>query len=416
MLERRTGEFPSLLIKETETCDAEKFEAGEAALSLSLYLNGQETQEIRSVTHLLDGLMIRDPKRRSISRVLYGEEIVAARTGDQIYVLSHKSGKDVQICPQMTYGKNSVESAALNTSFFIHQAYEKTQKLLPETHIAPIDLRVGSLVSYEQQVPGRRGSILYSTYDVDNAYYVPQEKSIIFLPHSKKRSGSFAKFWQIPTVANHEYGHHIFASLSPRGVRAGLEGCFGHDHDLIDSAEGRVGTRTARDLETALNEGFSDLFAFYSLLPRERSIQGIPELIMTREIHSPFFNNFQMKTFSEEALLDFFSPKSETRIQTHYAIKHSFGAIFAHRANELLESFTLSDERKLYVLLSWVKEYGKNWSRFQSYEPRTMLDEMLRLFVTTTLGEVKKSLNAETCPKVIRFYPRFEELLDECRL
>lgn len=390
---------------------------------LTLYLNGKLTTETKDFKGLISVYRLQDLEGKSISKVTYGEEIAVVGTFKNGQVMSAffegtpKNAIDVNICPEnRNYHRDSVEAASLNATYYIHEVYKKVSKALPSLYLKPITVSIGSMIKITRFEDGKNPTYGYS---VDNATYTPATQTISFLPHSKeRRSGEQPNYWDIPLVGAHEYGHHVFHMAAPQKNESTLiTGCFNrlHQHADAQSLQGADAvTEVENDLvEMALNEGFADLLASYSLKKEETSMAGVFGLHIDREIDSPYFLMNGEKRFTDFVLRTFFSPRS-SGMQLFFQDTHILGAIFAHRVDQFLAGLKLSKEQKLGVILKWVKEYGDTRASMKPLSSRAYLDKMLQIFVRVAVKSVPGTDLASECESIVDFYPGFQSTFPEC--
>lgn len=424
VIEPRVSNEPIYLESSSRDCLATSFERDQLEIPLHLFLSGSPTQQTKNFRGLFDGIFLRDINKKSIAKTLYGEKINILRlrqnSENKDYLISKQSGQDVTICPgDNTFNKNSVEAASLNASYYIHQVYSKVMPLMPDSFIKPITLKVGSVWKYDnrEEVNGVPASTLF--YMTDNALYDPYDNSITFFPHSKARKWSYSmNFWEVPMVAAHEYGHHIFNTLSPQTEeKSAISSCFGHASSLQNNILEikRVVTEVKnQDVLHSLNEGFADLIAYYGLSKHERGVDAIPGLQLDRDVSSEWFFHGAKKTFSDDALSGFFSPASANIAQIFYQSSHVFGAIFAHRADVFMSSQLASEPQKLEIILAWAKQIGSSKSEMAQLTPRDYFEKTLELLIDLTLKRTNKDKNAATCQEIFKLYPGFEASLASC--
>ena len=254
------------------------------------------------------GINLRDGK--VISKTVYGEESEIFMADSGLRIRTKVQPRDLQICPDETnYEKDTIESAALNSTYFIQKTNEKIRSIFPDLKISPITLSIAPLVIRSSITTDWSGETTKeSMYITDNALYTPGAATITFLPHSKsvKERGFKMNFWEVPMVASHEYGHHIFESIY--SGQSSPMGCFGETHKPRTGRKSFDRTVKHEDIMVSYNEGFADLVAFYTLEGKERDVQDVKCLEVSRDVESPVFYNGKPKIFNEEAMRTFFSP------------------------------------------------------------------------------------------------------------
>lgn len=418
------------MVKQSANCSVTGFEKEDVNLSLPLFLGGEETLIEKDLSGLIDGLFVRDVNKKSVTRSVYGEKFAITNNivGGNIYANldSRTPGKDVTICPDdKQYSADSYEAAALNSSYFIHRVFEKVKLLKPELKLDPITLQVGTIITINEKSYESKGIHIHTKYMVDNALYDSELKSIIFVPHSPemRQTGFLNHYWQVPMVAAHEYGHHIFNSLAPSkdSLRSIISDCFDsaavYATPVVDIQVSQAGEVQVSDVMGSLNEGFSDLVAHYSLTEQERSVNWVPFLKKDREVTSAKFLMREDKTFSSKALRVFFSRRvsqaGQSPFEVNYQDIHVIGAIFAHQADKFLSEFTLQNDLKLKVLLEWAQKLGS--TSMAGKTPRSALESGLEDFVRLSLTHLGRKYNLSTCRAIRDLYPFGDNTFPECQ-
>jgi hypothetical protein len=297
-------------------------------------------------------------------------------------------GEFLEICPgQDTFKRKTYEAAGLSISNSITKTYNKVKSIFPDLELAPLDLSVApehkTLIKYKGGTDHRSQELRYET---DNAYYSPTEKRIVFLPQSEehiKDSISDVAYWELPMVASHEYGHHLFQTLFKDKIFGKISdfpplpahtNCFETNVDynksgsVLSSVSSATETRnnTASFATGSLNEGFADLVAFYSLDNKETSYKGVDCFAKNREVKSDSFMDGTSKDFGSKAqrlIKKEEADRPDSKCETpNFQEIHNIGAMFAHQADKLL-SKTLSTKReKLKVILNWAKSLANEHS------------------------------------------------------
>lgn len=409
---------PLPLKKQNVKCRSRMFNKSNAFFGLHLFMEAKSVVEAKDLFSFLRGTSLRDGK--VISQSEYGEEaeIIFSSEGMQAKIFT--KAKDITLCPEETnYKKDTVESAAMNATYFINKTNRKVSDLFPEIKMAPISLSIGPLILRSMVTRNWDGELeKQSMYMTDNAFYSPASASITFLPHSKlvKESGFKANFWEVPMVASHEYGHHVFQSIF-KGAMSPLE-CFGSTVKKKSFNKGLNLNRSVKqeDVMTAYNEGFADLIAHYTLDPKERDVHDVKCLEISRDVASPVFYNGKPKIFDEEALRLFFASYNDYTNGTcedhSYQDVHVIGAIFAHTADKFLGNFTNDNDEKLVAIVEWVKYLKAEKKKYLLATPQNFMKQTMTEFVKMSLTNFGKTLDAGNCKLVKEIYPQLE--IDEC--
>jgi hypothetical protein len=413
---------PDFLVKGIKTCREER---RDYLYEIAIFKGKEDQFESRDFRHLLDGNSLRDPRGRSIHSVTYDSKynfIINSLNGESRMALTnYEPGKTLEICPGvLRFESNTFEAAGLSTAFYIDRMYQRVGRVLT-TRIPPVSLEVGSRIINER-LNVREGKLhLTPAYSVDNAMYLPDSHKIIFVPHGFEiRKYNFnSNFWQVPIIPSHEYAHHIFNLIGPetKANQGIVSNCFGEKIEkssLVEidaSGDRRV---TVESVRNALNEGFADLLAYYSLDRDERSTIYVPLLSFNRDVESPNFNVGEPKNFQHKALAKFFSPKSppRTNLEIDYQDIHIIGAIFAHRVYKLLESSVIKEEAKVEFILDWAKDLRRLSS---SLSPQNYMNESMILLAEKYFEYFGPSHSSKHCQKVRELYPFSDRDFPSCR-
>lgn len=407
------------LKKQNVKCNSRQFMKSNSFFGLHLFVESKYVLEAKDLYGFLTGTSLRDGK--VISQSEYGEEAEIIFSTEGMKAKVFVAAKDIKLCPEETnYAKNTVESAAMNTTYFINKTNKKVSSLFPDLKIAPITLSIGPSLLRSFVTRNWAGELeKQSMYMTDNAFYSPASSLITFLPHSKaaKENGFKANFWEVPMVASHEYGHHVFQSIH-KGALSPLE-CFGTSVKKKKSFnKGLNLDRSVKqeDVLTAYNEGFADLIAHYTLDPKERDVHDVKCLEVSRDVASPVFYNGKPKIFDEEALRLFFSSYNDYTNGTcedhSYQDVHVIGAIFAHNADKFLGNFTNDNDEKLVAIVDWVKYLKAEKKKLILVTPQNFMKQTMTEFVKMSLKKFGKNLDAGNCKLVKDIYPQLD--INEC--
>lgn len=408
-------------------CSVESYTDAQRDINLSLYLRGEQTDENRLFSGLLEDLFVKDIGGKIISQSHKGQSILYQYTSTDDVISGDKkelsASSVVTVCPDVTkYERGSAESVALNATYFISKTNRKISELLPGTVIPPISVEVAPMIKKKLQVIVK-GEVVweYEAYETDNAYYMPGANSITFLPHSEefKKAGYNMNFWEVPMVASHEYGHHIFQTLHPSSSEeAGMRNCFGHFGLQTEGEEEEKREVSNEDVLGAFNEGFADLVSFYSLDNNERGLKGVPCLAISRDVGSKVFANGAPKVFTQAALDEFFSVKASEGPATcdvpNFQDIHIIGAIFATGVDRLLSVSTETKDQRLSIVLKWLKEMEAKAPVMKALSPQEFLKESLKLMVETTVASTDGVLNQPECDVLMEVYPGIDATITAC--
>ena len=429
-------DLPIFLETQTSSCTVPTFDPTNMSLPLQLFLNGARTTEARDLVGLITGNLVQNENSKVISDTFAGQDIEYV-VSDTFKVNNNSAGTKVLICPEETeYKANTVESAALNVTYFINKTYKKVSELLPTVQIDPVALKINPNIRETYVMPTANGAVTETYYRTDNAYYQPSEKSITFLPHSKalRKTGFSMSFWEVPMVASHEYGHHIFQSIvfgtqtsattpALMSKKSGLMGgCFGdHETPSRKPKKNKIAQPrkvTLADVVGSYNEGFADLMSYYTLENNERGLSGVKCLEVSRDVNSATFFDGKPKNFSREAMASFFSTVEETARGcevTQYQGIHVIGSIFAYSANRFLNHLTDSKDDKLAVTLLWAQAIKTNAPYLVLYTPENLNRALFAMFVKAGVKKLNKSLDNAICADLEKIYPGMTPSLSECK-
>ncbi len=422
-----TKPIPLTSDRNKSLCSVENLDEAQRNLNLSLFVRGQIVDEDRNFSGLIDGLKVRDIGASIITESSKDLNILYTYTSTDDVVTTDKKiinpQSAISICADDgKYARASIESAALNATYFISKTGRKVSELLPSVKIPAIEVEIGPLIkkSLKQIV---KGEVVWTfeAFDTDNAYYSPGENKITFLPHSEefKKAGMTMNFWEVPMVASHEYGHHIFEILHPYNVvNLGMKNCFGKMGLHAEPSELGKRSVTTEDVLGALNEGFADLVSFYSLDNNERGLKGVPCLEISRDVGSGVFADGTSKIFSTDALATFFLTKEveapETCDVPNYQDIHIIGAIFANGADRLLSLSVPTKDQRLSIVLSWLQEMKVKSSAMNALSPQDFLRESFELLVQMTAKMTDGKVDQSECDLAKEIYPEIDGHIISC--
>lgn len=338
--------------------------------------------------------------------------------------------KDVEICPGYTdYTGSSFESAALSITYSIKKTNEAVLAAVPDLSISPVEIKVAPLYGKKIIAKENGKNYIYTMYDTDNAFYKPWDQTIHFLPQSEEglEQGVFGNkpLWQIPMVASHEYGHHLFSMIYPKYSEYYSKGAHTHEncfdssgnplHNHSQNVEGQSIFRSPNEVDNirSLNEGFADLVSFYSLDNDERGLYNITCMEVSRDVDSSIFADGSPKVFSSNVKNIFYSytqEESDGNCETpNYQDIHLTGAIFAHATDEVLSMFTTDKTLKLKTVLNWLKKMNIEHDKIKSAYMNSQFEIAFSLLVKTALEDFGRVETKEVCEKVRSYFPKAPE-------
>jgi len=319
-------------------------------------------------------------------------------------------GRDSEVCPELTtIDDNTVENATLLVTHFI----DKTYNAVTENGISLARLKfkiAPSIYTYLLINGGPYGKNQFNRkgYKTDNAYYSPDEQGIVFLPPSKegKEKGLFGRtpLWEIPMVASHEYGHHIFHTVMTnyenRSDKSIQHLCFNNEinQGFSEKNDALVRKTDIHEAVSSINEGFADLISFYTLSSEESSLKNVTCMEKNRDLNYTSFKNGDRKTFNKHVIGLMNDPISKDTTKNcsdpDFQEIHDLGAVFASIVNETLDLFvtTESDEiqksEKLKLLLMWLKKFNSEYSvDFKYVDIERGFQRAYELLVQTAIDE-----------------------------
>jgi hypothetical protein len=309
--------------------------------------------------------------------------------------------KKLDVCPATNrYYAYSYEGSGLNISYSINRTYNAVKNALPSISLPSVSVEVAPIIRKDIKFrggPNNRKHI--DGYETDNAYYNSKDKKITFLPQSKTSSlkESNTPYWQIPMVASHEYGHHIFQTLILDNTSSEIKhsgACFQNHTTMKNSiykVQGGLRDNTSSFAMGSINEGFADLIAFYALGKIERKLTAVGCFTQNREVDSPVFGSDQSKAFNNKALRLINTQKTHEADRDcdtpNYQEIHDVGALFAYGANYLISKSTDDKSKKLTIILKWAKKLATEYSELENLEAGEFLFASLELVLKTTLQE-----------------------------
>lgn len=389
------------------------------AYKLYIYLRGRHEVLEKNFGFLKSS----NPLRNSsiIKATYYGEEVETLFSYGRNQTFVNTPREELSLCSSTKdYSPLTVESVALNASFYINKTNEKFTELFPRISVRPIILNILPKIQRSYLAKNMSGKLVkMSSYLTDNAFYVVKDSSITFLPHSvdMKRMGFSANLWEVPMVISHEYGHHLFQTIfKGQSDTMGAHNCFGNHSDEDEIKNKRLTFRQVQlsDILNAYNEGFADLVSFYSI-GSEFSLGGVRCLEITRDVNSNTFFNGSLKVFGERALESLFSDvkvQNTTCESSNYQEPHTIGAIFAYSADSYMNLFTDSKDKKFEVIVNWLNYLALNKNKYSRLTPQEYLKETFSIFLRIATTRLEGSFSEAACEKIYTMYPSLE--LQEC--
>lgn len=335
-----------------------------------------------------------------------------------------KSQKEVNFCENSkSYGRLSVEAATINVSKTIETVSQNFKTNFPDLDIDNIILDIGPI--QEITINKNKGplDLTKSTYfRTDGASYNPFTKKITFYPPSNElvKLNNFPFFWEIPTVAAHEYGHHIFNSITSSNS-ANFKGshdigCYNSNYTFIEASSQNEGLERPNFKGfsiKSLNESFADLFAYYSLSNSKRKLKKLNCLSKVREVNSSRFSPKHKKVYSAkgvEILNDPLFIKSDESCSTpNFQEVHDVGAIFAHGFDKLISKVTSKKKTKLKILINWLNLVKEEYYLIENNKPIHFLFHSMELAAIAAGNITDSNINEIQCSDLNYTFPSIQK-------
>lgn len=422
------------MTKQREECGRTMTSDEFAWFSIRQFIDGVKKFQTITFGEQVQGNYIESPNDKPIDRTTYNSNLSikmkATWNGEkQEYELKEEADFDfnyityaerLDVCPNETsYKSFTHESAGLSISEGITKTYKAVTEV-SDIKLEPISLKVTpkKFIDYKFVGGGPNDRKRITGYEADNAFYDPSEKAITFLPQSleyQEKAGD-VPFWEVPMVAPHEYGHHIFQTLVYDKLKTEEEdkeeelhskSCF-ENHTTLKNQKNVVGGDEERDhgatfAVRSMNEGFSDLISYYVLGDEERKLTGVKCFEKNREVGSPVFGSYASKRFTAQAVSEINDPKTIEADQDcdtpNYQGIHQVGAMFAHNAHNLISSTTSDKKKKLAIILKWASKLAQvsDEDEREDVKAAEILFNALELVYKTALEEQGVTVTAANC-------------------
>ena len=285
--------------------------------------------------------------------------------------------------------KNTLQSVGLNVLYAFKKVNTMVKKISPSIpNLKRVHFSLLPRIEEVKEVKDGKHTIKKVYYHVNNATYRSMESGegiISFFPQSKEaikdKDFGGVPLWEMPWVTAHEYGHHIFNTIFPYYDELGAKSKYGHHNCWLHKGESHIDPPKnnkeiykSRKLKfiRALNEAFSDLFAFYSIHNKKElskfTLKGISYFEKTRNIISPVFISGDQKILNEKHVNLFFdssesgSSKIDRKTKMDLSEIHHFGALVAHDLHSIFEKtkfkkseYYSNHQMRVKVLVEWLK-------------------------------------------------------------
>jgi hypothetical protein len=406
---------PIRLIKQDTNCFGTFSTGKDISYSIEQFVNGNLSFINKNFTNQLYGNYVESKGITPIAKTQYGldKNIVVDVTFNSAegtyeltpgteFINEHNNySEKLDVCPGTSqYLANSFEGSGLNISYSINKTYDAVVSADPNISLSYISVEVAPIKRKDIKYrggPNNRKHI--NGYETDNAYYDSEEKTITFLPQSKwyKEKENNTPYWQIPMVASHEYGHHIFQTLILNNISSEVKhsaACF-QNHttikNMVYKVQGGKRNNKSRFAMGSMNEGFADLIAFYSLGDNERKLTAVECFTKNREVESPIFASGKSKAFDTNALNLINSAKSYRPDRScntpDYQEVHDVGALFAYGVNYLVSKATTDKSKKLAIILKFAKLLAIEYPSNKDLEAGEFLFSSMELALKTAIDE-----------------------------
>lgn len=330
---------------------------------------------------------------------LYVDEL--GRTVDASQDSSESSGDNLIYCQNQELERESLEHVALDAISTLDKSIFMLSTIGLFEPVAAIEVYAHPTLETTTNVYANedRSTILYTETQTmtDNAFYY--NNGLYFIPHSKDYKDYVGSrhidFWEIPFVASHEYGHHLFNTFFyGNGKKKSFKDAIDHACftgrelmvELFDSQEAQAAREiTVETVLGAFNEGFADLFAQYSLDKASSSLVGVIGFEVEREVESIFLASGRAKVFTDFEAQAFFSTVELDRRdpKSPYQEIHTVGAIFASIFNQVLEKGELSHPQRLTVVINWLKLMNAHFAVNSQLAPNEFTLTVINDFISS---------------------------------
>lgn len=327
-----------------------------------------------------------------------------------------------QPCFEYDYSEDhSYEAATASALYSFNNIQEKLSSF--NLNLAPVQLVIAPKVIEIKETKKGRTVHRETTELINNAFYDPNEKQILFLPQGKPHNGvvpyNGVPMWQIPFVGAHEYGHHIFSSLFPnfifdQTIRKSNKLCFdsSHKHTQALNEEGfslkKQRVVKLSQVITVINEAYADLFSKF-VLGEDFNLKGIGCLEKSRSVEDSVFANNRPKLLNKDALDEFFKSQkimksTNCAVHTNFQDPHMMGAVIAHLLYKIMINLDLSETQKIQALIRWVEDLNLNYYSYKFKSNEKVLELMTIKGINAFLSE-KDLDQSNLCSLIANHYP-----------
>lgn len=397
------------------------FNAGESVLIEELDLNFSYIglPAVKNSTYLTKTVK----SKRFVDTInLYVDEL--GNTVDVTQDSKESTGENLVYCQNQELERETLEHVALDVISTLDKSIFMLSTIGLFEPVAPIEVFAHPTLETTTNVylyTDRSNAVYSQTQTMtDNAFYY--NNGLYFIPHSEDYKNyvgdRHVDFWEIPFVASHEYGHHLFNTFfygneKKKSFRETIEHVCFTGRELMMELFNLEDEVTPRDISVetvlgAFNEGFADLFAQYSLDKASSSLVGVVGFETEREVDSLFLASGRAKVFTTfEAEAFFLDVELERRDpRAPFQEIHTIGAVFASIFNQVLEQGELSHPERLRVVINWLKIMNTNFPKNASLTPKeytlTVVNDFISSVVsvmgTTELNEAQQEVLKSAVP------------------
>ncbi len=291
--------------------------------------------------------------------------------------------------------EKTFEDATVSILSPLRSFARKYSYLISSYKIPKIKIEVLPRYSNISRKKSGRKKIKLKSYLVNNAMYIGDLNTLVFLPQGENKYGHIpfreVPLWKSPTVVMHEYGHHFFSHITLSSIgnttlkRSHTSLCMDNTHAGFQTTETsgyKRDTPTKGETLLALNEAFADLFSFYSVGADKQFYKKMDCMENTRDVQKSFFYSGRDKVLSGQAISNFLSrdknPNQSCDVAVNYQDPHIIGAIFAHSFDEAMSGLGLHSSRKLRIILNWAKNLKQDYEAAK--KPEELLEKAAKSF------------------------------------
>lgn len=365
-------------------------------------------------------------------------------------------GYEIALCrDSAVVPSDSLEGAAIHMkaaaeSAYTHYQTVKSNSSLPLPVLGPVDLNAVMKIKMVERKISKDGKATEKTvYRTDNASFSGGETPTLVsypLSETAKKYNIFGgtPLWNVSGVFQHEFGHYIFGSIMQSGSADAFASYFDYvkknpDLHLFHQPRADLAKTISRpDLRTpfegfiatqdfflgSLNEGFADLWAYYTL-EQKPEIFDILCFTKNRTVGSALFYNGQSKSWDTTTWDSIFSADLDEIDQRQYPTPlaacsdpifvdvHIVGAAMAHTADAVFTaaakasgntSAITSSRLKAEMALTWLQKL-KGSDEFQDLGSKASLSRILNTAVGTAIQYLKGADRTELCATVKTKFP-----------